>query len=149
MQTAEAAIVAAPAHTPKYKRLTNHDRAYILKAHADGLTQVEIAKRLGCHQSTVSEWLSDVQDSTELATAYLRGQALKMSQDIVKDGRPADKVATLKGLQVLAEQHASSITVLVGGSGQVNIGVSPSPPPVLVQGETLQIAQQNPTESDK
>jgi len=141
--------VAQPVHTPKYKRLTNHDRAYILKAHADGLTQVEIAKRLGCHQSTVSEWLSDVQDSTELATAYLRGQALKMSQDIVKDGRPADKVATLKGLQVLAEQQHSSVTVIVGGSGQVNIGVGLSPTPVLVQSETLQIPQQNPTVSDK
>jgi IS30 family transposase len=123
LPTAETATLDKPAHTPKYRRLTNSDRAYILKAHADGLTQVEIAKRLGCHQSTVSEWLSDVQDSTELATAYLRGQALKMSQDIVKDGRPADKVATLKGLSVLADQQQSSVTVIVGGSGQVNIGI--------------------------
>jgi IS30 family transposase len=138
-----------PANSPKYKRLTNSDRAYILKAATDGLTQVEIAKRIGCSQTTVSEWLNELQDSTDLSKQYLRGQALKMAQDIVKDGRPADKVATLKGLSVLHDEQQSSVTVIVGGAGQVNIGVGLSPAPTLVQGETLQISQQNPTVSDK
>jgi len=109
----------------------------MLKYHGEGLPQTEIAKRLGCTQPVISAWLSDLTDSTDLSKLYLRGQSLKMARNIVKNGRAADHVAALKGLSVLADDHASSITVLVGGSGQVNIGLAPSPAPVLVQSETL------------
>ena len=131
------------------KRLTQADVGLLLKYHGEGLPQTEIAKRLGCTQPVVSNWLADLTDSTDLSKLYLRGQSLKMAKNIVKNGRAADHVAALKGLSVLADDHASSITVLVGGSGQVNIGLAPSPAPVLVQSETLQIPQQNPTVSDK
>jgi len=127
----------------------------MLKYHGEGLPQTEIAKRLGCTQPVISAWLSDLTDSTDLSKLYLRGQSLKMARNIVKNGRAADHVAALKGLSVLHDEHQSSVTVIVGGAGQVNIGIGPaqphlpSPVPVLVQSETLQIAQQNPTVSDK
>ena len=123
MPTAEAADLALAKTRKPVKRLTQADVGLLLKYHAEGLTQTEIAKRIGCTQPIVGRWLADLTDSTETAKAYLRGQALKMSQDIVKQGRPADKVATLKGLSVLADQQQSSVTVIVGGTGQVNIGV--------------------------
>jgi hypothetical protein len=131
------------------KRLTQADVGLLLKYHTEGLTQTEIAKRLGCTQPVVSAWLSDLTDSTDLSKLYLRGQSLKMARNIVKNGRAADHVAALKGLSVLADEQHSSVTVIVGGAGQVNIGVGLSPTPVLSQGETLQIPQQNPTVSDK
>jgi hypothetical protein len=131
------------------KRLTQADIGLMLKYHGEGLPQTEIAKRLGCTQPVISAWLADLTDSTDLSKLYLRGQSLKMARNIVKNGRAADHVAALKGLSVLADEQHSSVTVIVGGSGQVNIGIAPSPVLSLSQGETLQIPQQNPTVSDK
>jgi ParB-like chromosome segregation protein Spo0J len=149
LPTAEAATLDVAKHRKPVKRLTQADVGLLLKYHAEGLPQTEIAKRLGCTQPIVSRWLADLTDSTETAKAYLRGQGLTMARNIVKNGRAADHVAALKGLSVLHDEQQSSVTVIVGGTGQVNIGVGLSPTPVLSQGETLQISQQNPTASDK
>jgi hypothetical protein len=120
----------------------------MVKLHADGLTQVQIAQRLDCTQPVVSKWLDQFSDSTEHAKLYLRGSALKMSQNIVKNGRAADHVAALKGLSVLKDDTSQHITVLVGGPGQVNIGAELSPPVTVTLGEGKPIPQQKPTQSD-
>lgn len=149
MPTAATADLPVQTTRKPVKRLTQADIGLMLKYHGEGLPQTEIAKRLGCTQPVISAWLSDLTDSTDLSKLYLRGQSLKMARNIVKNGRAADHVATLKGLSVLHDEQQSSVTVIVGGAGRVNIGIGLSPTPVLVQSETLQLSQQNPTESDK
>jgi len=149
LPTAEATDQAVAKYRKPVKRLTQADVGLLLKYHAEGLPQTEIAKRLNCTQPVVSRWLDDLTDSTDLSKVFLRGQSLKMARNIVKNGRAADHVAALKGLSVLHDEHQSSVTVIVGGTGQVNIGIAPSPILSLSQSETLQIPQQNPTESDK
>lgn len=101
-------------HTKPQKRLTDVDKAFALRYHAEGLTQVQIAQRLGCDQATISRWLSTCDDTTLQAGAYLRGRALAMSEKIVKRGRPSDLVKTLQGLSVLAPEQGASVTVQIG-----------------------------------
>jgi len=141
---------STPANTPKYRRLTNADRAYILKLAAQKYTQPEIAQRIGCAQSTVSEWLTQCEDSTGEASRYLRGQALSMARKIVNKGKGSDLVATLKGINVLEQEQVNGITVLVGAGGMVNIGQgTPSPHAEVIEGESVRIPQQIQGESDK
>jgi DNA-binding transcriptional regulator YiaG len=104
-----------PADKPKYDRLTRTDLGLLLKYRRQGLTQVEIAQRLGCSQSTVSKWLDDLTDSTEPAKEYLRGQALRMAQNIVKKGLARDHIQALNGLGVLHQQDTGSLTVVING----------------------------------
>lgn len=106
---------AKPAHTPAYRRLTDTDRVLMLQYAKEGLTQVEIAQRLGCDQSSVSRWLHMCQDTTKEASQYLRGQSLRMARKIVAKGKGSDLIAALKGVNVLAEdQHKPGVTVLIG-----------------------------------
>jgi len=104
---------AAPAVSPSYTRLTDADRITILKLHDEGLTQVEIAKRLDRAQSTIGEVINTFADSTLTAKRYLAAKALRMAENIVENGQPRDHVATLKGLKVLAED-SSSIKLAIG-----------------------------------
>lgn len=105
------------APTPKYKRLQETQLRELLSLRRLGKTQVEIAQAIGCDQRTVSRWLETFQDSRDDATAYLRGNALKMAINIVKKGKPREHVDALKGLSVL-EQSAQDprIQVVVGVS---------------------------------
>lgn len=106
-------------HSQRSYRLTDTDRAFALKYATDGLSQVEIAKRLGKNQSSISRWLGECADTTDAAKAYFRGQALGMAVDIRRTGRAADKVKVLEGLEVLKAHNVSPIVnVLVGMPGQ-------------------------------
>ena len=147
--TLDTSQAAELRHARRRPGLSPADLALMLKMRQDGLTQSSIATRFGVDQSYISKVLSEFEDTTDLSKSFLRGQSLKMARNIVKNGRAADHVAALKGLSVLHDEHHSSVTVIVGGTGQVNIGVGLSPTPVLSPGETLQIPQQNPTVSDK
>ncbi len=129
---------APPTSTRDYSRLTRSDVGVLLKLRKDGLTQTEIAKRLGCSQRTVSQWCEDLQDTTDTSKLYLRGQALRMAQHIVKKGRAADHVAVLKGLSVLEESQQSGLVVQIGGGSNVQVNVQLSPPSVQVLGEGAQ-----------
>ena len=99
---------------PDYSRLSRSDVGVLLKLKRDGLTQAEIAQRLGCTQSTVSKWLTDLTDTTEPAKEFLKGSALRMAENIVKKGRAADHVAALKGLSVLQEQANAGVVIQIG-----------------------------------
>jgi hypothetical protein len=104
---------AKPAVSPSYTRLTDADRITILKLHDEGLTQVEIAKRLDRAQSTISDVLTAYADTTITAKRYLAAKALRMAENIVENGQPRDHVATLKGLKVLAED-TTNIKLAIG-----------------------------------
>lgn len=123
----------AVANTRKYRRLTISDVGMLLKLDKDGLTQVEIAQRLGCGQPAVSEWLAKCQDTSAPAKEYLRGSALRMAKNIVEKGQPRDHVATLKGIGVLEDEQRQGLTVIVQGDAQVNLG----PVANISRGETL------------
>ena len=105
---------ATPAHTPKYRRLTDDQRIAILQLAKAGKTQVEIAQAIGCDQGTVSRWLTACQDTTAQASTYLRGQALRMSRNIVRKGRASDHIKALEGINVLAPSQSAGITVQIG-----------------------------------
>lgn len=103
-----------PAHKPKYSRVTDEQRIAILQLDKLGKTQVEIAQSLGIDQSTVSRWLSMCQDKTKEATAYLRGQSLRMARNIVETGRAADHIKALEGVNVLQPTATQPITWQIG-----------------------------------
>jgi transcriptional regulator len=105
----------APANTPKYDRLTSSDLGVLLKLRKDGLTQAEIAQRLGCSQGTVSKWLNNLTDTTEPAKEYLRGQAMRMAKNIANNGLARDHVQVLNGLGVLNQQDTAKLTIVING----------------------------------
>ncbi len=102
------------AHKPKYRRLTDADRVYMLTLRERGMSQAQIAQQLGCNQSSVSDWLSRCDDKTTHAITFLRGSALKMARNVVDKGSPAVHVDALKGLSVLKEKDTNSLVVNIG-----------------------------------
>jgi hypothetical protein len=127
LATVEAVSTPPRSKTPRkpVKRLTQEEVGLVLKLSRDGLTQVQIAQRLGCDQKTVSNWLKDLTDTTDTAKSYLRGQSLKMAQNIVRKGRATDHVAALKGLSVLQEDRSAGLVVQIGikdSDVQVSLG---------------------------
>lgn len=101
------------AHTPAYKRLTQEQLVALLDLRKLGKTQVEIAETLGCDQATVSRALHQFTDTTEPATAYLRGSALRMAKNVVRKGHARDHIAALKGIGVL-EADRSDLNIAIG-----------------------------------
>lgn len=102
-------------HRKPVKRLTDSDKAFVLRYHAENLTQVEIAQRIGCDQATVSRWLAECHDSTDAAGAYLRGSALRMAKNVVTKGQARDHIQALKGIGVLEQDH-TQLNIAVGVS---------------------------------
>lgn len=117
----------AAASVSKYARLSRSDVAMIWKLHLDGLPQTTIAQRLGCCQQTVSAWLAQLTDTTDAAKQYLRGQSLRMAQNIVKRGKPRDHVNVLQGIEVLRQPQGSQLVVIVGGSDSITLSSETEP----------------------
>ena len=128
---------AAPANTPKYNRLTRADLALLLKLKRDGLTQVEIAQRLGCTQGTVSKWLDQLTDTRDTAKEYLAAQSFRMAKNIVKNGLARDHIQALNGLGVLNQQDSGKISITVNGFVLHGTG-TPSPQAEVIEGETVE-----------
>lgn len=127
----ETALVTAQAsNTGKQKRLTDTDKAFALRYEADGLTQVEIAKRLGVTQSAISQWLSTCRDTTTEAGLYLRGRALPMAEKVVKKGRPSDLIKALQGVGVLHEERSAGLTIQIGVKDS-DVAITLSPPSII------------------
>jgi len=90
-------------HKGSGSKLTREQLQAALDLRKLGKTQAEIAQAISCDQATVSRWLSTLTDSTDLAGAYLRGKALDMAKNVVRNGQARDHIQALKGLKVLAE----------------------------------------------
>lgn len=108
----EAALVSCEKRT---NRLTQIEIGLLLQLAKDGLTQAQIAQRLGITQQAVSKWLNATTDTTETARLYLRGSALRMARNVVQKGQARDHIQALKGIGVL-EQDRSDINIAVGVS---------------------------------
>lgn len=129
---------APTSHRKPTKRLTQGDVALLIQLHKDGKTQTEIAQRLDCDQAAVSRWLSKLADTSTVAKSYLRGSALKMAQNIVRNGLPRDHVATLKGINVLEDTDSSvpKVVVQIGvQGGDVQVTLSPPSQGLIGEGE--------------
>lgn len=133
-ETPTAETAAAP--TPKYKRLTQAQQLSALQLSKLGKTQTEIAQVLGCDQTSIGRWLAACRDTTVEATAYAKGSALRLTQNVVRKGKPADHLQLLKGIGVLAEQPQQGLNIFIGGN-QVDVQISPSPVPSTLRGESL------------
>jgi transcriptional regulator with XRE-family HTH domain len=104
----------APTDSPTYKRLTDSERALIVKLNDDGLTQTEIAQRLNRSQSTISDVLSAFVDTTQIAKRYLAASALRMAENIVEKGQPRDHNVALTGIGVLKGDEKAELKVVIG-----------------------------------
>ena len=120
------ALTPAPADSPSYKRLTDSERALIIKLNDDGLTQVEIAQRLDRAQSTICDVLAAFADTTHIAKRYLAANALSMAENVVKRGQPRDHNVALAGIGVLKGSDVGDIKIAVGVSLSGLPGVSES-----------------------
>ena len=127
---------ATPAPTPAYKRLTQEQIIALRDLHKLGKTQVQIAETLGCDQKTVSRWLAAFTDTTDTATAYLRGNALRMAKNVVQKGQARDHIAALKGIGVLEQDQSGT---------QIAIGISLPGMPTFAPSVT--VAERKPAES--
>ncbi len=128
-----------PAHTPKYKRLTDQQRITILNLAKLGKTQVEIGQTIGCDQATVHRWLEKFEDTTEHATAFCRGRALSWAEKIDKKGKPDVLLKALQGVNVLQDERSAGATIIIGiKDSDVSVTLTPGSSPVkTLTGETL------------
>jgi predicted transcriptional regulator len=126
LATQEAVSRKPPADTPKYRRITPDQRRVMRELHKLNTPQTAIAQVLGVSQSTVSKWLSELEDTTTEATEYLRNKALPMAEKIVKRGRPSDLIKALQGVGVLEAEKTSGLTIQIGiKDSDVNLTLSP------------------------
>jgi hypothetical protein len=122
------------------ERLRPEDEARILELAAAGVTQIEIAAQIGCHQSTVSRTIADYADTRGLARKFLEAKALDVARDLVAAAkeRPAQALKLLGKLDVVRDDAAeggneSRVVVLVGmpghpaGPDPITVNVTPSP----------------------
>jgi hypothetical protein len=102
-------------HKGQGSTLRTEQVATILQLHKLHKTQAEIAQAIGCDQGTVSRWLSRLTDTTELASSYLRGSALRMARNVVQKGQARDHIQALKGVGVL-EADRTEVNLAIGVS---------------------------------
>jgi hypothetical protein len=85
------------------EKLRATDEAKILELHGQGVTQTDIARAVGCHQSTVSRTLAEYDDSRPLARKYLEARALEMTKRLVTDAKPETILRVLAKLDVVRD----------------------------------------------
>jgi hypothetical protein len=86
------------------------------------MSQPELAKVIGCNQSTVSRMLSLFRDSRQEARAHLDGQSLKMAESVVDKGSPDLHRQVLTQLDVLPDKGShggGNFMLVVGQPGRV------------------------------
>jgi hypothetical protein len=64
---------------------------------------MDIARAVGCHQSTVSRTLAEYDDSRPLARKYLEARALEMTKRLVADAKPETVLRVLAKLDVVRD----------------------------------------------
>lgn len=80
--------------------LSAADRQDILRLYEAGATQVELAKKFGRNQSTISRVVSRYVDTTQLARRRLKARAEEMADKIADKGNAGDLRKVLEGLKM-------------------------------------------------
>jgi predicted transcriptional regulator len=110
-------------------QLTDADRALILTLAQRETSQTEIARIVGCHQTSVSRWLSQFESTVTVARKRALNRALEVvdaafdgAVKAAKDGKPehamelADRVGAV--LKRQAEASSSQVQIVIGMPGQ-------------------------------
>jgi transposase len=118
-----------PKCTTDQSQLSDADKALVLTLAQRDLPQVEIAKIVGCHHSSVSRWLSRFESTVVIAQKRARHRALEVTDaafdgavKAAKDGKPehamelADRVGAVLKRQV--ESASSQVQIVIGMPGQ-------------------------------
>jgi predicted transcriptional regulator len=87
------------------EKLRPIDEATILELAAEGKSQTEIARVVGCSQPTVSRTLAEWADSHGLARKYAETKSLEMMKRFVKEASPADILKMQARLDVVREDR--------------------------------------------
>lgn len=93
-----------------------------------GLSPAEILERTGARM-TLAEMArlckSLQRDTRHEAKQLAYSAAAELMEDVIRDGKPKDKIQVLRGINVLDEPASSGVTIIVGGGNvQVNLGIA-------------------------
>ena len=128
---------------PDRSHLTRAEDVLILKLHAEGKSQVDIAAVIGCSQPTVSRTLAEYEDTSILAKYRVRNSALKLVDRVIADADVDQSLEVLDRIGVLEKRNVDS-----GRAGQVNIVIGmpgqPAGPDVTIDVSPLPFAPQCP-----
>jgi hypothetical protein len=107
---------------PDYTRLSRAEVASVVALHRAGKTQTEIALTLGCNTSTVSRWLNQLGDTTELAKQKLRAGSAELVDRVLKRADIDQSLEVLDRLDVAPkrERNASNgnqVNIVIGMPG--------------------------------
>jgi DNA-binding CsgD family transcriptional regulator len=135
---------AEPKKIGRAAQLTHRKLALLLQLADEGKNTVEIAKVLGCSDSTVGRTLDKWADSRPIARRLLERKADKLARTVINTKNADVALRALGKLDVVREdqQHSASVTVMVGINGAPLASPVPpqiievSPSPQLVTGET-------------
>jgi transposase-like protein len=113
-------------------QLEPEDRALILRLAAKGnLTQAEIAKAIGCNQSTVSRVLQ-LLDTRKEARAILESGAARLADTVVKTDDAGVALKALGKIDVVRDDKAE------GPQVTVFVGCMPAGSPLFFKGDVLE-----------
>ena len=87
------------------EKLRPIDEATILELAAEGKSQTEIARVVGCSQPTVSRTLAEWTDRRGLARKYAEAKSLEMMKRFVNEASPADILKMQAKLDVVREDR--------------------------------------------
>lgn len=106
---------------PDYSRLSRAEVGSLLALSRAGKTQTEIAQALGCAISTVSRWLANTEDTTELAKLRLRSSAVDFVNRVIKDADVEQSLEVLDRIGVAEKRQTQSgnaqVQILIGMPG--------------------------------
>jgi len=118
------------------EQLRPADEARILALAAKGVSQTDIAKEVGCHQSTVSRTIAQYDDSRPLARKYLEARALDLTRRLVEGAKPETILRVLGKLDVVRDDgqdaDPGSQTLMLIGSPLPDAGWRFQPDDVVV-----------------
>jgi hypothetical protein len=106
---------AKPAESVSYTRLTDADRITILRLHDQGISQLEISKRLDRAVSTVHEVIQKYAPTIDMARRKLAAGAERMAENIIENGLARDHIQALNGLGVLNQQDTGKVSIVING----------------------------------
>lgn len=142
-----------------YERLSDADKGLILRLAAEQRTQTEIAKLIGCSQSSVSDFLQRVSNPAAVVQKVLKAHELKAADAWARavekaanrgDHRPARELIEAANPE-LRPQPANSnagggVTIVIGMPGQpVELPtIDVSPVRQIAPGFRLAVTEANP-----
>src|SRR5262245_20132142 len=111
------------------EKLRPIDEAMILELAAEGKSQTEIARIVGCSQPTISRTIAEWTDSRGLARKFAEAKSLEMMKRFVKEASPADILKMQAKLDVVREdrpapRNSHAVVIQIGQPGARSSGLT-------------------------